>query len=352
MVHLMNKTHEISKRQSIRDLVVTKIADGSWPPGSRIPTRTDFQRDFQATVVTVNSALRPLVQEGFLTASGKAGTRVHPMPPPFAHFALIFPEQFDTENPELKFKDAFLAATAEVSAEQGFTFHQYHQFSSHVDNPGYLRLAEDLRARRLAGILFVNWAYGIETTPLFAQIQLPMTAIVSHPVHPRVRTIGFDHRTLYREMALHLAACGSRHPAVIITAWMKRRLELLESAFAEARLEVPPAFLQFICRDHAWTAENVARLLFSLPPSRRPDGLLIGDDNLTDPVLTGAAAALGSTALAKLPLVTHVNFPLPPGTQLPGAGFGFDLKELLQDALREMTHPTSPSYFLFPVKRK
>lgn len=349
----MEQEKTISKKRQIRDYVVSRIASGEWGAGEKIPTRARFEELFGTTPVTVNSALHPLVQEGFLRVAGKGGTRVHPNPPPLAHYALIFPEQFDAEGYASRFRDIILAAARAMEGRAGVQFVEYHQFSAHVDNEAYVKLADDACNQRLAGIFFVNWAYGMERTPLFATLQLPMLALVSHVVDARVQTVYFDRQTQYREMVAELVRRNVRRPALITTTRPGRGIEFLERAFSEAGLALAPEFHQFIHLEAPWSAEYVARLLFRLPRNERPDGLLISDDNLTTPALLGVSAALGEGEAAKLPIVSHVNLPLPDRSLLPGRGFGFDLEELLGTVVRVLSTPREDTnvnaYWLRPV---
>ena len=242
-----------------------------------------------------------------------------------------------------------------MEKQTGFKFRHYKDFSPHVDNPGYIQLAQDIKCRRLAGIIFGNWPYGMENTPLFKEISLPMVANVSHYVSPRVRTIRFDVHALYSQMAEILQQRGSTRPAVIIPSAIYRRYADVESAFAEWNITVPVEYVQFVNFETPWAAEHIVRLLFRMPEGERPDGILIGDDNLTDAVMDGLVGVLGDKAAAKFPITTHVNFPLSGKTLLPGVGEGFNLEEMLLSMIKEMSSPeqniSANSYMIRPVSR-
>ncbi|MFJ9380562.1 GntR family transcriptional regulator [Streptomyces sp. NPDC101455] len=63
----------------IRRAVTGRIADGTYLPGSRIPSATTLATEFGVTSTTILRALAPLTKYGLLySSSGRDGTRVHP----------------------------------------------------------------------------------------------------------------------------------------------------------------------------------------------------------------------------------------------------------------------------------
>ncbi|TDX27029.1 GntR family transcriptional regulator [Rhodovulum visakhapatnamense] len=62
--------------QSIRDTIMLRIRDRTYPPGELIPNEADIAAEFGCARATVNRALRDLAEEGFLDRRRKAGTRV------------------------------------------------------------------------------------------------------------------------------------------------------------------------------------------------------------------------------------------------------------------------------------
>jgi DNA-binding LacI/PurR family transcriptional regulator len=65
---------------------------------------------------------------------------------------------------------------------------------------------------------------------------------------------------------------------------------------------------------------------------KRPNALIIYDDNLTDHVIAGLLRA-GVRVPDELMVVTHANFPLPPGGDFPLTRIGFDCRQLLLQCL-------------------
>ena len=53
-----------------------QIVDGVYPSGGRLPVRTELQRQFGATPVTLQRAFRHLADEGLVVSRGWDGTYV------------------------------------------------------------------------------------------------------------------------------------------------------------------------------------------------------------------------------------------------------------------------------------
>src|SRR5687768_13516836 len=80
-------------RDSILAHLKAQIVSGDLPPGSRMPTRRELERQFKSTLVTMQRAFEKLQEEGFVAARGKAGTFVAERPPHLFNYALVFPRK-------------------------------------------------------------------------------------------------------------------------------------------------------------------------------------------------------------------------------------------------------------------
>ena len=74
--------------REIKEVVLDRIRNNTWPPDSLLPSETDLAQEFSTTRTTVNRALRELAEEGFLERKRKAGTRVLKTPIRQARFAI------------------------------------------------------------------------------------------------------------------------------------------------------------------------------------------------------------------------------------------------------------------------
>ncbi|MFF7982873.1 GntR family transcriptional regulator [Streptomyces sp. NPDC007901] len=73
------QTWTLPRTQSphIRNVITTRIKDGIYPEGSRMPGTKALTEEFGATEGTLKSALRPLKKRGILSGTRQEGTFVH-----------------------------------------------------------------------------------------------------------------------------------------------------------------------------------------------------------------------------------------------------------------------------------
>lgn len=67
-----------SIHQSIYDDIETKIMDGTWQPGQRIPFEHELEREYGCSRMTVNKALTALADRGMILRKRRAGSFVAP----------------------------------------------------------------------------------------------------------------------------------------------------------------------------------------------------------------------------------------------------------------------------------
>jgi GntR family transcriptional regulator len=62
----------VPKYHRVKEVVLARIADGTWPPGSLLPTEPDLCQEFGVSRITVRKAISDLVHEGKIqTVQGK-----------------------------------------------------------------------------------------------------------------------------------------------------------------------------------------------------------------------------------------------------------------------------------------
>jgi len=71
------------------------------------------------------------------------------------------------------------------------------------------------------------------------------------------------------------------------------------------------------------SASEIVNLLMQLEGGKRPDALVIHDDNMIEPVTAGLLRA-GVKVPDDLEIVAHTNWPAPVASQLPMTRLGFD----------------------------
>lgn len=73
-------THEYEK---VALVIKARIRDGTYPPGSRLPSRTQLREEFGVSDSPINGAMRILRAQGLIeTLIGAAVCVADPLPPP------------------------------------------------------------------------------------------------------------------------------------------------------------------------------------------------------------------------------------------------------------------------------
>ncbi len=96
-----------------------------------------------------------------------------------------------------------------------------------------------------------------------------------------------------------------------------------------------PEWLQGVHPEALSWGEPVGRLLFSLSRSKRPDALVITDDNLV-PAVTAGILATGVKAPKEVAIVAMANFPWPTPSAVPATRLGYDISRLLELCLERL----------------
>lgn len=66
----------MAKYQEIREVLLERITDGTWTPGTAIPNEAVLAEEFGVTRPTINRAMRDLVDGGLVERRRRAGSRV------------------------------------------------------------------------------------------------------------------------------------------------------------------------------------------------------------------------------------------------------------------------------------
>ncbi|MFA6292012.1 MAG: GntR family transcriptional regulator [Victivallales bacterium] len=321
------------------------ILDGILPPGSRLPTKIELQKQYRTTSATVQSALHKMKADGFTRSEGKRGTFVADYPPCLSNYAIVYPSHFDAVHPEVSFWRVLvnLARSNKYAPARRFTI--YTDLNGHTDEPDYIRLYEDLRAQRLAGIIFASSPHLIAKTPLFEDIMsqkdLPKVAFMSESSFRGLPAVSTDHGDSLGMALNHMKNCGVRRLSVLTTFSVENKFgefPFESTLYAEAekrRIQLLPHNVQVMHALLYPRARQLARLMTCGRKGERPDAMLILDDSLVEYATMGIAES-GLEVPGDLTVVAYCNFPEPPKTGVPVTFFGLDVKEVLDKLLEVM----------------
>jgi len=311
----------------------SQIVSGKLAPGSRLPTRLEIKRSFSAGATTVQRALELLRQEGFVQSKGIQGTFVAENPPHLARYAVVFlaaSEEF--------IRNRFSTA---LDSEVRYLRHrrpdlriaEYYGVDGHEDAEDYQRLVRDIRAHRIAGLIFTSNPYPVKGTPLLDEPTMPRVVLMFPHEQCKVPTINLDMDSFFVRALDDLQARGRKRIAFLnptgICDWQEKLLSML----AERGLETRPFWWQCIWPERPEAARFATHLLMRC--DERPDALIISNDNLLEHAAAGLVAA-GTRVPDELAVIAHCNFPYPTPSVLPVRRLGFDARGVLESCIQSI----------------
>jgi DNA-binding LacI/PurR family transcriptional regulator len=320
------------KQDAIVDDLRTRIIDRSYPPGSRMPTRSELQRRFDVSSVTIQRALDRLIADGFAVARGRHGTFVVEHPPHANHYGLVFP-QVQGAPGWVRFWTALTNEAHALSRGRALSMSIYYGLDGHVDSAGYQRLVRDITARRLAGVIFATTPFYLVGTIPLTEPGLPRAAIMTGRDQPNMIALLLDQRGFIDQALDHFKACGRTRIALFCVAGQSGAyLRRYQEGLSARGMRTRPYWTQMFNPGSPEGARGVAHLLMQPNQHERPDALLVSDDNLVEHATAGLIAA-GVRVPDECEVVAHCNFPWPTPSVLPVRRLGYDARRLLEEGI-------------------
>ncbi|MFP4026810.1 MAG: substrate-binding domain-containing protein [Candidatus Brocadiia bacterium] len=321
------------KRSELVREICQRIACGNFQPGSRLPTRTEFEDEFDLSSVTVQRAFDCLNEAGFVDPRGSNGTYVAERPPHLFSFALVMPEH-PIRGCQPSFWQALAREASSIDNEGSYNLSVFWDVQINKKSADYQRLQQEVSEHRLGGIIFVSPPYYVSGSPILEE-PIPHTGIMQEPITPDTPVVAPDYRSFMEQALEYLQSRGRRTIGVVSASLPGAKspfeLEQWHQAIAGRNLTTSPRWTQFVDPWCEQGVRNCVHLLMSHPEDR-PDGLIIGDDNLL-PHATAGLIAAGMRVPAQVKVVTHANFPWPTMAVTPVVRLGFDVRQILQSCI-------------------
>jgi DNA-binding LacI/PurR family transcriptional regulator len=181
---------------------------------------------------------------------------------------------------------------------------------------------------RLAGIIAMPGTLDLLGDPPFSLPSLPKMHVCAYEPLGLNMTISVDSHGFYARAVERLVEKGRRRVGIVHMADTVSDLNHSE-LFARVGLQLRRPWIQWVGRSHPEFAARIVELLLDYPPGQRPDGLVVGDDNLAEHVAAGIAGA-GLRVGEDLDVVAHCNWPWPLPPALPFERIGFSITALLE----------------------
>ncbi len=321
-------------QNSILGTIRSKIVDGQFRPGERLPNRTALEQRFRCSSHTVQRAMTQLIRDGFIVPRGRAGTFVSDTPPHTHRIGLVFPIHLDAEHGGTwaRLWSTLDRQAARLRREGGLDLVSYYEVLEHADTEDWRRLQNDLAAHRLAGLILASPNHLPNAADLMARVPCAGFQVESFMV-PGLPSVNLDQAQMIGEAMRHLAGKNCRRIAVLANdqshgRWMQT---IQDSAEDHGMITLPKWILGVNPSKAHWTA-NCVHAMLHRGQDEYPDALFVADDALVDAALAGLLD-LGLRPGRDIEMVAHANFPLETPSPWPIARVGFDINEVLDTFL-------------------
>ena len=316
------KTHAkpsgLTKWQTVERTIRRRIVNRVYEPGARLPTYDELESEFSLSRLMLQQVMRHLKQDGFVTSRVRQGLFVNPKPPHLNRIGVVTP-RFD----RVRFWEELNKSARLVAEERGLELVPYR--NAEGDEAVVRQLRYDMENHLIGGL--------VSPMPIpesWDPATIPVPALVPNvPQTPLAIPYMLQDELLVRRALVRLQQRGVTRLAVIGNLSTNQIHHYLDRELPKFHLYCRPEWRFGISLESREAIENIVRLLLSLPPDQRPDGIFVTDDNYTSEVVTGVAA----TPLRvpdDLTIVSHYNWSTKPFDKLPVEYLGYDLVELLQ----------------------
>ena len=166
----------------IRSRVVRKF----YPPGGRLPTRTELESEFAASSATVQRSLDTLIKDGFIAPRGRSGTFVPTLASVF--LALRFWCSRASPTPGITGRTSGSPSPTPGPPWEGGAPASWSATTGSRDCGGYeraARLERDVTSHRYAGLIFASPPFYLEGTPIASVKGVPRVVVATTPIQGR-----------------------------------------------------------------------------------------------------------------------------------------------------------------------
>ena len=315
-------------QDTIIDYLRDRIIDGRLAPGDKLPARLEIEKKFQTSSVTVQRAFDRLIEYGFVVTRMRQGSFVAARPPHLSRYALAFPGMIDDAS-WVRYWTVLMDVARRRQRESTVTVVPYTGVDAGREDGEYPALVEDVRQKRLAGVIFATSPFLVDGTPLLSEQRLPRVAIMPPSKRRELVTVTLDGRSFFRRAVEYLASCQRRRIGLITVPGIDgERLGYFRSLLKSRDMTCLPHWVQTAHQSEPKWATNLARLLLSGGEGDTPDGLIITDDNLAEHACLGIVES-GRRVQEDLDVVAHCNFPAPAPRMVPVQRLGYDIRRVL-----------------------
>lgn len=314
-------------KADIVELLRTQIVRGDFASGDRLPTRSELERQFSTTKMTLQRAFDTLAEEGFISAEGTRGTFVSQHPPHTSRYALAFHNPQETRT---HFWTMLCDEAAGLEKKLGCRIRPYYDVNEHQYSDDYKLLCHHVKTHQVAGVIFASNPSSLKHTSLMQMRDTPMVTIMTDTSEFdfTMPVVKIDYGSFFSQALDAVKSSGRRRVAAINPVMLTvTQGEHFAREVTQRGLVTRPTWWLPVELTSPIAASAYVQLLMDRPDAERPDALIISDDNLVEPVLAGLQNA-GICIPQDLEIVAHSNFPPPAPAPVPMRRLGYPAREV------------------------
>lgn len=314
--------------KDIAELLRQEIVSDALVAGDRLPVNRELMERFQASPLTISRAMKCLAEDGFIVSRGAAGTYVTDRPPHRHRFGFVFP-QWHSEAIDMSwFPYRIVQCALDMNHEDDIDFVFYDLVDKELSAETQQRLLDDLSHHRLAGVFLAFAMLDIEA--LLAEHATISAVCLGRTEKSNLPQVYPDEYAFIQEALQTVKARGCQTPAVIARHYPDAHFLELDRISKEVQLPVPEHHV--LCFEPGFPRGIINAVQLLMKSSDRPDSLIITNDLLANPVLTGLLKC-GLNLPGDLEVICHCNFPVHTPPILPVDLLGFSPREVIETAL-------------------
>src|ERR1051325_1347987 len=340
---ILESSNRALKQSQIVDYIKEKIVSSELGSNARLPTRQNLAAQFGVSSVTIQRGLDRLRDEGFVVARGRLGSFVVDSPPHLCRYALVLPCEPSGEAsvrppsghlaPSTRFMDAMAQVALKYAGDRKPKIVSYAGADRELKTKSFQRLASDIRAHRLAGIIFLH-PYSSYTPELLQGSGIPCIANASSLGLPGMPVFHIDTEAFISRALDFMAERRRKRIGLIGIAHLEATLvDYFHRAAAARGLETGPHAVIGLDPLQPHWARSAALMMMNQEPSRRPDGLIISDDHFVPAASQGILDCRVSVP-TQVEILGLCNFTTTTPEAVLIKHLGFDLSEILRTCIR------------------
>lgn len=271
---------DLTKQAFVLQQIRDQIVDGRYPPGSRLPLRTDMETIYGVSWFTLHRVFEQLTGEGFVHSRGRGGTYVCDHPPHLSFYAVVAPRSMPDDRRQVlqevidKLQNGRKGKTARLFL-----------VDPSPDNDDHRELLTRLDNHTVAGLVLLDGTDKWLARDLASHPRVPRITPSCKPDDELAVVVDRDWSAFLDRgcEALKLAGC-TRVGLLLPVDYLETSLESLPQSAARHSLTGRAEWVLVSPESYPDYAAKATSLLMSLPEASRPDGLMLGCAGLSDPV--------------------------------------------------------------------